>query len=93
MGKPNSKLDLHGEILQGQRKQGRPKKSFREGLKNDLHKFDLFGKYSEQNTFQEFVADRDKWRKMINKQAQNFQKNWENNKVKKSNARKEKRKH
>jgi len=86
-------LILHGEILQGQRKQGRPKKSFREGLKNDLHKFDLFGKYSEQNTFQEFVADRDKWRKMINKQAQNFQKNWENNKVKKSNARKEKRKH
>ena len=83
---------LHGEILQGQRKQGRPKKSFREGLKNDLHKFDLFGKYSEQNTFQDFVADRDKWRKMINKQAQNFQKNWENNKVKKSNAKKEKNK-
>ena len=83
-------LILHGEILQGQRKQGRPKKSFREGLKNDLHKFDLFGKYSEQNTFQEFVAERDNWRKMINKQAQNFQKNWENNKVKKSNAKKEK---
>ena len=87
------KLILHGEILQGQRKQGRPKKSFREGLKNDLHKFDLFGKYSEENSFQEFVADRDKWRKMINKQAQNFQKNRENNKVKRSNAKKEKRKH
>jgi len=29
---------------------------------------------------------------MINKQAQNFQKNWENNKVKKSNAKKEKNK-
>ena len=86
-------LILHEEILQGRRKQGRPKKSFSEGLKNDLHKFDLCGKYNEQNTFQEFVADRDKWRKMINKQAQNFQKNWENNKVKKSNARKEKRKH
>jgi len=28
---------------------------------------------------------------MINKQAQNFQKNWENNKVKKSNAKKEKK--
>ena len=86
-------LILHGEILQGQRKQGRPKKSFREGLKNDLHKFDLFGKYSEQNTFQEFVADRDNWRKMINKQAQNFKKNWENNKVKKSNAKKNKALH
>jgi len=85
-------LILHGEILQGQRKQGRPKKSFREGLKNDLHKFDLFGKYSEQNTFQEFVADRDKWRKMINKQAQFFEKNWEKNKVKKSNTKKEKNK-
>ena len=87
-------LILHGEILQGQRKQGRPKKSFREGLKNDLHKFDLFGKYSEQKTFHEFVTDRDNWRKMINKQAQFFQKNWENNKVKKSNAKKrKKRKH
>ena len=85
-------MTLHGEILQGHRKQGRPKKSFREGLKNDLHKFDLCGKYSEQNTFQEFVADRDNWRKMINKQAQIFQKNWENNKVKKSNAKKEKNK-
>ena len=30
---------MGGEILQGQRKQGRPKKSFREGLKNDPHKF------------------------------------------------------
>ena len=70
-----------------------PKKNFREGLKNDLHKFDLNGKYSEQNTFQEFVAGRDNWRKMINKQAQFFQKNWENNEVKKSNAKKEKTKH
>ena len=77
------------EILQGHRKKGRPKKSFREGLKNDLHKFDLCGKYNEQNTFQEFVADRDNWRKMINKQAQIFQKNWEKNKVKKSNAKNE----
>ena len=34
-------LILRGEILQGCQKQGRPKKSFREGLKNDLHKFDL----------------------------------------------------
>ena len=68
-------LILHGEILQGQRKQGKPKKSFREGLKNDLHKFDLFGKYSEKNTFRDFVADRDNWRKMINKQAQFFQNN------------------
>ena len=41
---------------------------------------------AKQNTFQEFVADRENWRKMINKQAQIFQKNWENNKVKKSNA-------
>ena len=94
MGKnriPN--LILHGEILQGCRKQGRPRKSFREGLKNDLHKFDLYGKYSEQNTLQEFVADRDKWRKIINKQAQFFQKNWEKNKVKKSITKKEKTKH
>ena len=86
-------LILQGEILQGRRKQGRPKKSFRERLKNDLHKFDLCGKYSEENNFQKFVADKYNWRKMINKQAQNFQKIWENNKVKKSNAKKEKSKH
>ena len=94
MGKnciPN--LILYGEILEGYRKQGRPKKSFREGLKNDLHKFDIWGKYSQQNTFQEFVADRDKWRKMINTQAQIFQKNWGKNKVEKSNRRKEKTKY
>ena len=75
-------LILYGEILEGYRKQGRPKKSFREGPKNDLHKFDIWGKYSQQNTFQEFVADRDKWRKMINMQAQIFQKNWEKIKLK-----------
>ena len=66
-------------------------KSFREGLKNDLHKFDLYGKYSEQNTPQEFVADRDKWRKIIIKQAQFFQKNWEKNKVKKDTLQKKKK--
>ena len=74
-------LILYGEILEGYRKQGRPKKSFREGLKNDLHKFDIWGKYSQQNTFQEFVADRDQWRKMINTQAQIFQKNWGKNRA------------
>ena len=36
-------LILHGEILEGCHKQGRPKKSFREGLKNDLQKFDIWG--------------------------------------------------
>ena len=48
-------LILYGEILEGYCKQGRPKKSFREGLKNDLHKFDIWGKYSQQNTFQELL--------------------------------------
>ena len=86
-------LILDGEILEACRKQGRPNKSFREGLKKDLHKFDIWGKCSRQNTFQEFVADRDKWRKMINTQAQIFQKNWGKNKVEKSNTRKEKTKY
>ena len=81
---------LHGEILEGNSKQGRPKKSFREGLKNDLHKFDIWGKYRQQNTFQEFVADRDKWRKMINMQAQIFQKTGE--KIKSKRAIQEKKK-
>ena len=80
-------LILYGEILEVYRKQGRPNKSFREGLKNDLRKFGIWGKYSQQNTFQEFVADRDKWRKMINTQAQIFQKNWGKNKVEESNTR------
>jgi len=51
MGKPNSKLDPAWRNPSETPKQGRPKKSFREGLKNGLHKFDLCGKYSEQNTF------------------------------------------
>ena len=75
-------LILHWKIKEGCHKQGRPQKSFRQGLKNDLHKFELLGKYSQQNTFQKFVADRDKWRKMINTQAQIFEKIWEKIKLK-----------
>jgi len=39
---------LHGEVDEGFRRPGRPKKSFREGLRNDLKAFQLWPKYIAQ---------------------------------------------
>jgi hypothetical protein len=35
-------IDLHWEVDEGMRKSGRPKKSFREGLRKDLKTFKLW---------------------------------------------------
>ena len=68
---------LHGEVDKGMRKPGRPKKSFREGLRNDLKTFKLWPKYTVLKKFNQLVEDRKEWRKMLNKAAQNFQQRWE----------------
>ena len=39
---------LHREVGEGFRRPGRPKKSFREGLRNDLKAFQLWPKYIAQ---------------------------------------------
>ena len=83
------KILLYGEVNAGQRKPGRPKKSFREGLKEDLKAFNLWEKYQNTGSFEQIVATRDQWRSTINQNAQAFQRNWELNRKNKSNLRKE----
>ena len=78
------KMIMHGELDLGQRKPGRPLKSFKQSLKDDLKCFDLWEKYvSIGHSLKDLVMDRDEWRKMINKKAQHFQLNWQNKKYKK----------
>ena len=43
---------LFGEVNIGQRKSGRPLKSFREGLKNDLKAFELWTDYQQDKNLQ-----------------------------------------
>ena len=85
------KIMLYGEVNAGQRKPGRPKKSFREGLKEDLKAFNLWEKYQKTGSFEQIVATRDQWRSTINQNAQAFQRNWELNRKNKSNLRKERK--
>ena len=68
---------LHGEVGEGFRRQvpGRLKKSFREGLRNDLKAFQLWPKYIAQNFFDRLVEDRKEWRKTISSAAQNSRNN------------------
>ena len=61
---------LHGEVDEGFRRPGRPKKSFREGLRNDLKAFQLWPKYIPQKKIDRLVGDRKEWRKTINSAAQ-----------------------
>ena len=61
------KIMLFGEVNIGQRKSGRPHKSFREGLKNDLKAFELWTDYQEDKNLQTFTENRLEWRKKINK--------------------------
>ena len=66
---------LHGEVGEGFRRPGRPKKSFREGLRNDLKAFQLWPKYTAQKNFDRLVEDRKEWRKQLTQ----LQKNSRNN--------------
>ena len=59
---------LHGEVDEGF---GRPKKSFREGLRNDLKAFQLWPKYIAQKIFDRLVKK--EWQKTINSAAQKIQ--------------------
>jgi len=83
---------LHGEVDEGFRRPGRPKKSFREGLRNDLKAFQLWPKYTAHNFFDRLVEDRKEWRKTISSAAQKFQKQWEQTKIDTSNERKQAKK-
>ena len=72
------KMIMHGEISLGQRNPGRPLKSFKQSIKDDLVCFNIWEKY--QGTGQSpktLTEDREKWRKLINKQAQMFQQSWQ----------------
>jgi len=71
------KMMLFGEVNVGQRKSGRPLKSFREGLKNDLKAFELWTDYQQDKNLQTFTENRLEWRKKINKKSQKFQEDWE----------------
>ena len=66
---------LHEEVDEGFRRPGRPKKSFREGLRNDLKAFQLWPKYTAQKFFDRLVKDRKEWRKTINSAAQKSRNN------------------
>ena len=70
------KMMLFGEVNVGQRKSGRPLKSFREGLKNDLKAFELWTDYQQDKNLQTFTENRLEWRKKINKKSQKFQEDW-----------------
>jgi len=83
---------LHGEVDEGFRRPGRPKKSFREGLRNDLKAFQLWPKYTAQKFFDRLVEDRKEWRKTINSAAQKIQEQWEQTKIDTSNERKQAKK-
>ena len=79
---------LYGEVNIGHRKPGRPKKSFRECLKEDLKLFKIWNTDSRIN-MPELCANRKEWRRMIHKGAEVFQKDWENARLKQIQARKE----
>jgi len=83
---------LHGEVGEGFRRPGRPKKSFREGLRNDLKAFQLWPKYIAQKNCDRLVEDRKEWRKTINSAAQKIQEQWEQTKIDTSNERKQAKK-
>ena len=65
---------LFGEVNIGQRKSGRPLKSFREGLKNDLKAFELWTDYQQDKNLQTFTENRLEWQKIKNKKSQNSRK-------------------
>ena len=84
---------LPGEVDEGFRRPGRPKKSFREGLRNnDLKAFQLWPKYIAQKKIDRLVEDRKEWRKTINSAAQKIQEQWEQTKIDTSNERKQAKK-
>ena len=83
---------LHKEVDEGFRRPGRPKKSFREGLRNDLKAFQLWPKYTAQKIFDRLVEDRKEWRTTINSGAQKIQEQWEQTKIDTSNERKQAKK-
>ena len=78
---------LPGEVDEGFRRPGRPKKSFREGLRNDLKAFQLWPKYIAQKKFDRLVEHRKEWQKTINSAVQKIQEQWEQTKIDTSNER------
>jgi len=84
------KIILHGEINMGKRKVGRPKQNFRSCIKEDLKCFNICNNSSDLTQLSQITSNRKTWRKLINKGAEQFQKEWERRRVENSMKRKEK---
>lgn len=84
------KIILHGEINMGKRKVGRPKQNFRSCIKEDLKCFNICNNSSDLAQLSQITSNRETWRKLINKGAEQFQKEWERRRVENSMKRKEK---
>ena len=84
------KIILHGEINMGKRKVGRPKQNFRSCIKEDLKCFNICNNSSDLAQLSQITSNRETWRKLINKGAEQFQQEWERRRVENSMKRKEK---
>ena len=61
----------------GKRKVGRPKQNFRSCIKEDLKCFNIWNNSSDLAQLSQITSNRETWRKLINKGAEQFQKEWE----------------
>jgi len=86
------KILLNGEINIGRRKVGRPQHNYRSCIKEDLKLFKIWNESPQFGSTQlpELARDRKKWRKLIHKGAENFQKEWERKRIEKSIKRNQK---
>ena len=81
------KIALHGEINQGSRPIGRPKRNYQSCIIEDLKQFDLWDTCN-QSSLNDIVSDRKKWRNLIVKGSLAHQSQWENHREKLSEKRK-----
>ena len=81
------KIALHGEINQGSRPIGRPKRNYRSCIIEDLKQFDLWDTCN-QSSLNDIISDRKKWRNLIVKGSLAHQSQWENHREKLSEKRK-----
>ena len=82
---------LPGEVDEGFRRPGRPKKSFREGLRNDLKAFQLWPKYVAQKKLIDWSKTKKNGEKQLT-QLRKIQEQWEQTKIDTSNERKQAKK-
>ena len=84
---------LPGEVDEGFRRPGRPKKSFREGLRNnDLKAFQLWPKYIAQKKMIDWSKTEKNGEKQLTQLRKKIQEQWEQTKIDTSNQRKQAKK-